>query len=966
MREIESFMHSRNGHNRKRGQTLIIAIMVMFVLAVIATIFIAIVARNLFQATRYSSVDAVQQIAEAGIRYADQMLTTSEAGADWRPAPDNIGVTDPGNWVPGVEPTADTGNDYEPGGREDWQYLRDEHPDFKWIRAYWPSEYFPPGYTPGEGEMGCAGPTGGYTTYKTGGGRYLLRVSYNPNPKDPLSKFIKIESIGRWDTIELSDPTTLRLAGNSKLRREVTAFKPIGITDYLRFVTNKANRSADMPLGIPGYHLNFGRPANTKFGENGVRGGPIRVNGNLLWYGNYSNMGSDPGVEIFLRGGVDQADNKFSIDRVEISGEINSDFLPGSHMPPDLAVRVQLHAIFPTGTIDSYARSSSDSDFSTFYGFYRDGSDQPDPDHFARGVKRIEPPLVDQPDPTDTTTRYRLLTLNSGERIETKDEQGNYNWVNLGAFGWGRGVYINNSRDRQSESETLVGGYTVRADWLKPNNSMSTYWDGPYYVPPGAIITLRPDDFETINPGPNQYKQYYFTITRTDSAGSSGQKAVWYDAWGNPRPDWGRTVRMPYPDPVRGRDVHTDFNGDKKTKHIDGNGVIYAEGNIRIRGMLPPGMQLTVASNQNIYIEGSLLKYRDPEKPVDDTDPYRGADNSCGLALLARENICVNTTQFFSPLNSISADDVASDAGNDQPPFHVIVKDSPESILRCGFEFGPWESESWWNNNSAPPNEWRLMLRHAGQYGPTYINAWLNPRSDLPNGGLLWLNNSAFTGLPRHVWGVGDPNFGSAGAGFGSSFVGQVFDLDSINATLYTSSGLENILQIGLDQTTYTRNNYLVGGLAVVPMDVRIEAVLYAQEGSFFVIPGNWFNPNPADTLRNRPPGTNDKFPYFGQPLDIRIIVDGAVSENIPAAVSDVGEWMAKWGRIPEVYGSSSFTTAHPGEGLTLLYDDHVGWPLTDLTNPATPIRYDKYGRALPIAPKLPVCTTLLYLGDVM
>jgi hypothetical protein len=82
-----------------------------------------------------------------------------------------------------------------------------------------------------------------------------------------------------------------------------------------------------------------------------------------------------------------------------------------------------------------------------------------------------------------------------------------------------------------------------------------------------------------------------------------------------------------------------------------------------------------------------------------------------------------------------------------------------------------------------------------------------------------------------------------------------------------------------------------------------------------------------------------------------------------------VSEWMAKWSGIPERYGSSKDPTVHYGEGLTILYDDHAGWPYTDLeagTVPTKPIRTDRFGRALPIAPRLPVCGSLIYFGDVM
>jgi hypothetical protein len=925
--------------NRNKGQTLVIAIMVMFLLAMVAAVFIGIVARNLFRSERFSNVDAVAQIAEAGVRYADKMLTTSEDGADWRPQPENDGVEkNPDGTI-----IMENGKP-KPGTTTPWQTQRDRNPDFQWTRAYWPEE------------LEYCGPTGGYSSFSTGGGRFLLRVSYNPNPNDTYSKYIKIESIGRWGTYVEDDPTTWKPHGNVLMRREITAYKPIGITDYVRFVTNKDERSMDMPLGRTDHGMTFGRSVggSTVFDSKfGARGGAIRVNGNLLWYGDVTvNLrGTHP---LKSDGSVD-TDRWIPLDAVEVSGDIKL----------SESSTVKVRRLDNTGGFlnETTMPPSDQPGFTTLSGFYRDGSDLTDAEKNPRGVKRIEPPAIDQADPTGTTTRYRLLTLNSGQRIRVGRR-----WFNLGQYGWGRGVYIGNTRDKQDESETLIGGYTLQADWLKPNSPMSTYWKGPYYEPPGAVIILHPGDTD----GDDQPD---FTIIRTDTQ-SNGEKWCWYDAWGIAHVSWGSRVTMPYPDAKRGRVIYArnDDGSVNRTvfRRLDGNGVIYAEGNIRIRGMLPKDMQLTVVSNENIYIEGNLLKYRDPSVDIDAKDAYRGtADTStCGLALLARQNICVNTTQFMRPLMGIGAEDLGSDARNGQPPYHLIVSSNAESRIRCGFDFGPWESETL----NAAPTEWTLFLRHAGDYGATYINTWLNPSSAVTNWGLLNLQNvlpAAVLQLPSYVWGVGDPRFNASGWGVGSTFACDAFSLITCapqSGLLKTRPGIENTLMIGLDQTTYTRNNYLMGGIAIQPMDIRIEAVLYAQEGSFFVIPGNWFNPNPEDVAGGtRPAGVAPEFPYYGDPLDVRVIVDGAVSENIPAPISAVNDWMAKWSGIPSHYGSTNTPTAHSGEGLTILYDDHAGWPYTNLGSATlNPIRTDKFGRPLPIAPRLPVCGSLIYFGDVM
>ena len=192
--------------------------------------------------------------------------------------------------------------------------------------------------------------------------------------------------------------------------------------------------------------------------------------------------------------------------------------------------------------------------------------------------------------------------------------------------------------------------------------------------------------------------------------------------------------------------------------------------------------------------------------------------------------------------------------------------------------------------------------------------------------------------------------------------------------------------------------------------DIRVEAVLYAQTRSFFVIPGDWFNMRPDDTLDKytagltRPDGLpspgpspttaqaqaqNDRarFPFYGQPIDMKIIIDGSVSEAQPSDVANQTAWMLKWGWIPQFHGSAASTpgatTAEPSGhqliagnapankpaiGLQIIYNPQAGYPYNpgDGT-PAKPgyyLRSDAYGRPLPFTPKLPVSTALLFAGQ--
>ena len=881
-------------HNlrRRNGQSLILAIVIMFLLAFLAVIFIAMVTRNLFQAGRSNDVLRAEQLAHAGIEYADAQLTRSEDGADWRPAP--------------TPDTALVAND----------------PDHKWINDLAISQRF--------------------TRVNSGQGRFLLRVSYNPDPLDPMSKYIKIESIGRLGSVDPADPTTLTTAGEQALRVEMTAYKPIGVTDYVRFVTNKDKRSTPVSLDAPGYDVTFGSPY-VSAAEPG-NGAPIRVNGSLLWQGGK--------VQIFLRGTTTAGGNDMPIDTVAVSGDIFH-ALPSPGAPvtaiPDVTVgRILYTGINASDGGGGQVLPSADPLFNTYGGYYRDGSDALDRGGQPRAIRRIEPPLLDVFERSARLTRYRALTRNSGEWMNV-GTAASPNWLNTGWFGWGRGVYIDNGTDIQEESGTLTGGFTLRGDWTKPNNVMSnSRWRGPYYIAEGVQITLNPVDTDgTANGDDGETPD--ITLTRTDKA-SDGSKRVWLNSVGVPQVGLGQTITMHYPK----------------------NGVIYAEGNVRIKGMLPPGVQLTVVSGGTIYIEGNILKYRNHG----DIDP----DPRCAIALLAEDYICVNTTQFVSFLAETSPMSMGSDSQNREPPYHFIISPEPESNFRSVFSFGPAQ----YLKNFQP----FVCVRHSGQYGSAYVNMWVN-RGDDPSMGDGLYNFADFTDhtmninwpstWPGWVYGYADVN---AGGTFGSDFEHRTWSLDvdtvgTLNpiGLITPAVGYPNYLQLGLDQSTWGRNNYLLSCFAIQPLDVVIEAILYAQNKSFFVIPGQWFNPNPDDTpeqyaLRNnnRPLGTDPKFPFFGQSLDIKITINGAVTENLPAPVGDVDNWMAKWSNIPSVYGSTTEPSRHPGEGLTYLYDPLIGYPWAPAYGgiPAHFIRVDSYGRPLPAAPKLPVSPTLVYYGDAV
>ena len=93
---------------------------------------------------------------------------------------------------------------------------------------------------------------------------------------------------------------------------------------------------------------------------------------------------------------------------------------------------------------------------------------------------------------------------------------------------------------------------------------------------------------------------------------------------------------------------------------------------------------------------------------------------------------------------------------------------------------------------------------------------------------------------------------------------------------------------------------YLLGPVAIAPprsadpLPVEIDALIYAQNGSWFIIPGRWFNDDPDEFSPTGELPTAE-YPGYHEPLNIKITVYGAISENLPADLGSVADWTSKW-----------------------------------------------------------------------
>ncbi len=231
-------------HRAQSGQTLVVALAVLFILLFLGGTFVARVARNLTNSRRAGDTSDALALAQAGLKYCDSELTGSADGADWRPVPSapigpNNGVNDP---------------------------------DYFWLEK-------------------------GFTRLNLKGGRALVRVSYDPDPFNPVGQAIKIESIGRTGELDPNDPTVfVQNQVSPRLRRELIAYKRLGITDYLRFITDKDKNNHNNYLGVPAighyFPMVFGNPMlamasyyNGVSGNETLYGGPVYCNSNLTIMG---------------------------------------------------------------------------------------------------------------------------------------------------------------------------------------------------------------------------------------------------------------------------------------------------------------------------------------------------------------------------------------------------------------------------------------------------------------------------------------------------------------------------------------------------------------------------------------------------------------------------------------------------------------------------------------------------------
>lgn len=990
------------GSRRRAGQALLVAVLLMLAILLVGILFVALVSYNQSQSVRHEDMVLAQALAEWGIRYADQMLMTSAEGADWRP-PDPPALYADGSYDAGFY-----GPDDIPGNEDD--YYTDDEIARGWapLRAGSlsnPGGYIRRGFTrfPDPRQPASSMPGGGDAL--VGRGYFLLRVTYDPDPPyepgdrqtpDPLSRHIKIESIGR-------------VVDMGNVHRMLVAYKPLGLTDYARFVTDVTNEGRPAELGIPAYldMNNDGVPNTTPVDPNAdisdpasvptewlrtVFEGPIKANTRLLVYGTpyeFTGAGAPPDPTL--------PSTRFEL----VAGESSEGYLRDDAVEATAGVEVPAGCdegagVYVNGGNEVKVHSSDDSNFDPAGGRLRDGVEGKD-----RFSSPLTAPLLSLAPEGAGMERYRKLTRDSGIMVNV-GMPGAEEYVNNGRWGHGAGIYVDNFNDVQYMRAD--GKHDLEAllnDWQRPmgaggtppsdsgwNAIMTTYSPlgveieffataaevGPYSttLPVGSGQVWWPNH-DLVNDPPGIKLTRHDRTWRTPDGQDSGQytmvvdyPAPWLDGTDN-------TVRYP---------------------------VIFAEGNIRVKGKLPRALRspapaltlrrsydLTIVSNATIYIDGQLLSPQDqfgraydrtqtsfaPDSPVVDED-------NTMVALLARDCVCLNTTQIVPQLTTGLVSAAPDDPTNvNDPNRHWEL--APGSGGRC---------YSTWMFGETPPAGGQVNVvayQTAADPGPSgmSLTVWNGTNytahsfgsPPAPLLGTTFLFVPPATVIPGETGPAPYPYCSTALAPVWEEFAVTPpgnprlpWDISAeINATAGARNGIifrHEDPGLGAGSTAYWLKKWKIeqlnaDGQPIGAIGAKVSAVVYAERGCWYVLTADYFD--------DRVTGTEaERFRRYNYKIDFR----GTIAENFTAPLEAVRGWTDRCA-YPNAYHSTGALTQwgsisyHFAEALRIARDQG----LTTLAGAGTPPRvtspsyYPVTAEAnLPKLPLLPVSPDLIYYGE--
>lgn len=1038
----------------RRGQALLIAVLLMSVILLVGILFAALVTYNQGQSARHTDVVAASQLALAGIQYANAQLQYSPQGADWRPRfvpytgngsedPTNPATwpANPAEWPSppaqytdgsvdfnfwGLDGTPGTEDDYY----SDYDMLRGWHP-LREGSVTNPGRFLRLGFHrfPDPNQIGAD-----RDNPQMGRGYFLLQVTYDPDPPyepddpptpDKMSHCLKIVSIGR-------------ATQDSNVFRRLVAYKPLGLTDHMLWITNASGAARQATLGIrPNIDLDASQshePGETLYS---FFFGPLRSEAPLNWLGQEIS-GPTPRPSTLLRLFTAPRPNEGYLRDDAILAPQGLYALDGSDSANGAAVSVDGGANVPLPV--SLAPTDTGAPAGVYVG--------------NENVPELAPVELNPADPVTGVARYYALTRDSGLvlRVTEPDPEHGLNVgdpVNIGLYGHGAGIYIDNFEDIQFRGADGQSNLVqLMNDWLRTPQGQgyagaATGWNATFstYTPPGVEIEFFPTEAAVAATAPGG-------INTSEDPTAVGPQQLWW-----PRHKAGAPgIKITRHDK---RWRRADFDGT--SWHVGGDSgrnvivldypeyphqVILAEGNVRVKGILPArdrsnpvldrSFDLTIVSNGTIYIDGYLMTAQDVQGRREGANMGGTGvldEDTAKVALLAKDYVCLNPTQLVAQLTSGLVTSAADDQDNPNlTEQHWELYPDTSGFVYSAFRFG-WpdvDTDQDGYGEGTPgvgvdPNTVGINFVpiHAGaDPGPsgmamTIYNEQANTTTPYQFGGpppfdpwtFIFVPPGALLGsIPSptpYASNAIAPNWQLPGSTPAETFSNPRMPFD-ITPHVTTDIGKLNIVsvyqrdpQLGTGSTAYlikkwkieeytttdvaTSSGTVTYQIPRPALHARVNALMLAQRGSWFVIPGTYFDPKAVTRpdydvragITGADPNTvsalDSLYAARFRRYNYEIVVRGAITQDHTAPLEAEQVWMTRWA-FPIYTGSGNNLTLVWGS-IRYEFDERLRMARDQFpANLTGAIRRSPRGPEnilglLPKLPCLPTSPTLIYGG---
>ncbi len=989
----------------RRGQTLVMAIAVLFLTTLLGTVWITLLVRNIARTARHAATDDALAQALAGIRFASRQFKESAEGADWRPRQ--------------TEPL----------------YLR-------------PSMAAPPAQRALDPDYPLLSDSGTYrrcfVRFPNGRGYFMLRVRYEPsfvasgaaaagaNTVDEFNKnsaMIHIESIGVAREFDPNDPTFLNdptetgaAAAQTVPYRKVEAYVPIGMLDQLLWITNVTDERGPAELGVPPYRDGTGQLV--QYGSL-WEGGGIRSEMSIQWHGRNTVRlyparweGVNVAGDLLLSPQANDTgvNPQLTLQLMDDSGDAAGTVVIGGNNFPvypkdDQDDNPLNDSLIAAVNADQESASGGFNSFPVYsqgrveQNVLRDDRQSSNPRiQMARNTRRVAPPNLTQVNPSTGLVRWVEITRDSGGVLQI-DDNGQTRYVNAGWYGltdalppagvsasdWervrARGLYLDNIGDIQYPNDRRA----VKDEWLQRGGAdvRRRGWLAGTYVPSvqdgGTLHPLAEVVFANL-PAPGGGIRPVILVTRYDI---DTRQMNLYPATGRQRLFYDLATLTAS---ARGGQATLRPVGQTRVFDYPANGVFFCAGSVRVRGTIgAPGSprQLHLVSAGSIYIEGSVIK----------------GDRGSALALSAFDYVTLNPTAFTRLQPGTDTVVEADTFGTDGQPvgYHFNIQQGAtlDFSVNAAAPLGPSYlhfKHSGGYEDETSVTEFTLFQPGGGRYDfgsnvpPTppppppapYPN---NPYAVGPQ--FFYLFRSFATNDYRDPSAQDPVRWGESSfrtqPGNPANFERKSFFLPTVGNIPGVDTGFRILVGENLRPSAQP---YWLANVAVIPQNeplpIRVEAAIFAYTGSWFVIPPPFFNDNTRidpstnqvwDSRANfaatglRAPGTFPRntadYPFYHEPLNVDVTIVGSITENVPAPSEEQALWTERLWSLTSGWDPSQFPIpARPA------YSPRISYRYDADYRRLVRVRYTRTGQelvawALPGLPTLPAPPAGIPLLDV-